>query len=66
MNSGRTIFAQLMDFVSPYEFRVCVDRYGGEYKRAVAEEIRAELKLSSLSVNSNLYSENHRTVVVDP
>ena len=32
MNSGRTIFAQLMDFVSPYEFRVCVDRYGGEYK----------------------------------
>lgn len=32
MNSGRTIFAQLMDFVSPYEFRVCVDRYGGHYK----------------------------------
>jgi len=32
VNSGRTIFAQLMDFVSPYEFRVCVDRYGGEYK----------------------------------
>jgi hypothetical protein len=26
------IFAQLMDFVSPYEFRVCVDRYGGHYK----------------------------------
>ena len=32
MNGGRTIFAQLMDFVSPYEFRVCVDRYGGQYK----------------------------------
>ena len=32
MNSGRTIFAQLMDFVSPYEFRKCVDRYEGEYK----------------------------------
>jgi hypothetical protein len=32
MNAGRTIFAQLMDFVSPYEFRVCVDRYEGEYK----------------------------------
>ena len=32
MNSGRTIFAQLMDFVAPYEFRVCVDRYGGHYK----------------------------------
>jgi hypothetical protein len=32
MNAGRTIFAQLMDFVSPYEFRKCVDRYDGEYK----------------------------------
>jgi len=32
VNAGRTIFAQLMDFVSPYEFRVCVDRYGGHYK----------------------------------
>ncbi len=32
MNSGRTIFAQLMDFVSPYEFRKCVTRYDGEYK----------------------------------
>ena len=32
MNTGRTIFAQLMDFVSPYEFRPCVDRYQGHYK----------------------------------
>jgi len=32
MNSGRTLFAQLMDFVSPYEFRKCVDRYQGHYK----------------------------------
>ena len=32
MNSGRTLFAQLMDFVSPYEFRKCVDRYPGHYK----------------------------------
>jgi hypothetical protein len=32
MNAGRTIFAQLMDFVSPYEFRQCVDRYEGHYK----------------------------------
>jgi IS4 transposase len=32
VNAGRTIFAQLMDCVSPYEFRVCVDRYGGHYK----------------------------------
>jgi len=32
VNSGRMIFAQLMDFVSPYEFRVCVDRYQGQHK----------------------------------
>jgi len=32
VNAGRTVFAQLMDFVSPYEFRQCVDRYDGHYK----------------------------------
>jgi len=32
MNSGKTIFAQLMDFVPAYEFRKCVDRYNGNYK----------------------------------
>jgi hypothetical protein len=32
MNSGKTIFAQLMDLVPPYEFRKCVERYGGNYK----------------------------------
>lgn len=32
MNSGKTIFAQLMDFIPPYEFRRCVERYQGNYK----------------------------------
>jgi hypothetical protein len=33
MNFGKTIFAQLMDFIpSSYEFRRCVERYHGEYK----------------------------------
>jgi hypothetical protein len=33
MNSGKTIFAQLMDFIpSSYEFRRCVKRYHGQYK----------------------------------
>ena len=33
MNSGKTIFAQLMDFIpSAYEFRCCVERYHGNYK----------------------------------
>jgi hypothetical protein len=32
MNSGRTIFAQLMDFVPAREFRRCVERYHGNRK----------------------------------
>jgi len=32
MNTGRTIFAQLMDFLPLAEFRRCVERYRGDYK----------------------------------
>ena len=32
MNSGRTVFAQLMDFLPLVDFRRCVERYRGEYK----------------------------------
>jgi len=32
MNIGRTVFAQLMDFVPAYEFQKCVQRYNGNYK----------------------------------
>jgi hypothetical protein len=32
MDSERTIFSQLMDFLPHYEFRVCVERYQGNYK----------------------------------
>jgi hypothetical protein len=32
MNSGKTIFAQLMDFLPFYEFRKCVERYNGNHK----------------------------------
>lgn len=33
MNPGQTIFSQLMDFLPPpYEFRLCVQRYQGNYK----------------------------------
>ena len=33
MNSGKTVFSQLMDFSPAYEFRLCVDdRYHGNYK----------------------------------
>jgi transposase len=32
MNSGSTIFSQLVGFLSHYEFRKCVSRYNGEHK----------------------------------
>jgi hypothetical protein len=32
MNTGRTIFSQVMDFLPLHEFRKCVGRYQGDYK----------------------------------
>ncbi len=32
MNTGRTVFAQLMDFLPLHDFRCCVERYRGDYK----------------------------------
>jgi hypothetical protein len=32
VNSGRTVFSQLMDFLPLYEFRKCVDRYHGNWR----------------------------------
>ena len=33
MNSGKSIFAQLMDFLPSKSFQRCVQRYQGDYKR---------------------------------
>lgn len=32
MNTGKTVFAQLLQLVSPYEFKKCVKRYHGNYR----------------------------------
>ena len=32
MNDGRTVFAQVMDFLPMHQFRRCVDRYQGNYR----------------------------------
>ena len=32
MNTGKTLFAQVMEFLPPHEFRRCVRRYQGNYK----------------------------------
>ncbi len=31
MNIGKTVFSQIMDYLPMYEFRKCVNRYGGNY-----------------------------------
>lgn len=31
MNVGKTVFSQIMDYLPMYEFRKCVNRYGGNY-----------------------------------
>ena len=32
MNTGKTVFSQLMEFLPPHQFRKCVRRYKGDYK----------------------------------
>ena len=32
MNTGKTVFSQVMEFLPLYEFRKCVERYNGDYK----------------------------------
>jgi len=32
MNTGKLVFAQVMDFLPLHEFRKCVKRYQGDYK----------------------------------
>jgi len=32
MNTGRTLFAQVTDFLPLHQFRKCVQRYRGGYK----------------------------------
>ena len=32
MNAGRTILAQLLDYIPRHEFKRCVARYRGHYK----------------------------------
>ncbi len=35
MQEGRSVFAQLMDFVPKYEFAKCVERYDGDTHKAL-------------------------------
>lgn len=31
MNSGKTVFSQIMDYLPMYEFRKCVNQYNGNF-----------------------------------
>lgn len=71
MNTGRTIFTQLMDFIPKYEFYQCVERYKGEFRvrrfscrdqflcmafaQLTYRESLRDLELCLRSVSSNLY-----------
>ncbi len=33
MNTGKTVFSQIMDFMPSHEFRKCIKRYNGHYKK---------------------------------
>ena len=41
MNTGKTLFAQLMDFLPWTTFTRIVDRYGGDHDRVPAGGVRA-------------------------
>jgi hypothetical protein len=64
MNSGKTIFAQLMDFIpSVYDFRCCVGRYHGNYKVKSFSFLLGSVSNSRLcAAHLSRESQRHRSV----
>jgi len=56
MNSGKTIYAQLMDFVAIYEFRKIIERYDGNFKITIigTEGLRAGFGKLDRGISGNL------------
>jgi hypothetical protein len=61
MNTGKAVFAQLMDFAPRYEFNKCVARYGGDYK---VKEFSCWDQFLSMSFAQLAYRESLRETVV--
>lgn len=59
MNSGRTVFAQLMDFIPKYEFDKSVDKYRGNYK---AQEFSCWEQFVVMSFAQLTYRESLRDI----
>ena len=54
MQTGRTVLAQLMDFVPKHEFDKCVRRYGGD--KRVRTYVLVALARKRLGLSSSLYT----------
>jgi hypothetical protein len=59
MTAGRTVFAQLMDFLPAHEFRKCVARYRGEHK---VRRFSCHDQLLSLAFAQLTYRESLRDI----
>jgi len=61
VNTGRTVFSQLMDFLPAYEFQKCVSRYRGDHK--VQTFLPRPVSLDGLrTTNVSRESSRHRNV----
>ena len=59
MNTGRTIFAQIMDFIPKYEFKKCVTKYKGNHH---ACRFRCWDQFCAMSFAQFTYRENLRDI----
>ena len=59
MNTGRTIFAQLMDFIPKYEFSKCIAKYKGNHR---ARRFRCWDQFSAMSFAQLSYRESLRDI----
>ena len=59
MNTGRTIFAQIMDFIPKYEFKKCVTKYKGNHR---ARQFRCWDQFCAMSFAQFTYRENLRDI----
>src|SRR5208283_5397524 len=59
MNTGKTIFSQVMEFLPMYEFHKCVERYHGERKMlkfsCLDQYFEHELRAVNVSRESSRY-----------
>ncbi len=60
MHQGTYVFSQIMEFVDDYEFRKCVERYGGEHR---ARKLSCAQQWRSMIFGQLSYRESLRDIV---